>query len=262
MTQTTFEGIINALRDQKARQKKFCQAIKQAFIDAGECEDFRDPDAYEPPTNRMIDSILEALAHDFVSPKQSYTQALDNINYWFYDLDMMDYQFIEPVGGDSMEHQVVPAYIVHENGTKLPMQTPTDLYNTLVYCMNNNQQSNTDTRVDTGTELRSSLNVETGTPNPHHELHCIAMEQVKKDGAWMEMWQYLKETLDGELETDCKLEDTIESLGIDSLDIIMILFRMEAKYSVNITLENGQVNPNMTMKELNDLFYNNLPKEK
>lgn len=262
MTQTTFEGIINALREQKARQEKFCQAIQRAFVDAGECEDFRDPDSYEPPTNTMMDSILEALAHDFVSDKQSYTQALDNINYWFYELDLMDYQFTEPVGGDSMEHQAVPAYIVHEDGTKLPMVTPADLYNTLVYCMEHNQQSNANNRVDAETELRSSLDAETGTPNTHHELHCIAAEHMEKDAAWMEMWQYLKETLDDMLDCDCKLTDTIESLGPDSLDMVMVLVRMESKYPVNIALENGRVSSNMTMKELNDLFYNSLPKEK
>ena len=262
MTQKTFEGIINALREQKARQEKFCQAIHQAFVDAGECEDFREPDAYEPPTNAMMDSILEALAYDFVSDKQSYTQALDNINYWFYELDLMDYQFIEPVGGDSMEHQVVPAYIVHEDGTKLPMATPEDLYNTLVYCMEHNQQSNTNNRVDTETELRSSLDAETGTPDTHHELHCIAVEQMKKDAAWMEMWQYLKETLDDELSCDCKLTDTIESLGIDSVDMVMVLFRMEAKYNTDTDAVVKQLRLTMTMKELNNLFYNNLPKEK
>lgn len=246
MTQTTFEGIINALREQKARQEQFCKTIHQAFIDAGECDDFRDPKSYEPPTNRMIDSILEALARDFVSPKQSYEQALENINYWFYELDMMNYQFIEPVGGDSKEHQVVPAYIIHENGTKLPMATPANLYDTLMYCMGHNQQPDTDNRVDTKTELRSSLNV----------------EEMKKNADKMKMWWYLKGIMDDELDCDCELTDTIDALGVDSLDMIMIFTRMDAKYNVDTNAFSGQIPHNMTLAELNDLFYNNLLKEK
>lgn len=136
MNQEAFVRIIKALQEQKQREEKFSETIQQAFVNAGELAEFHTPDNFNPPTNVMVDQILEALSFGFVGENQTQEEAHDHINYFFYELEMMNYVFLEPVGEDNQfEVQPVPAYYHSKDGTKRPLATPEDLYNSLVYEM-------------------------------------------------------------------------------------------------------------------------------
>ena len=136
MKKETFVGIIKAIQEQKQRESKFAEAIQHAFIDAGECEDFRDKPSYEPPTNTFIDTILEALSHEFVNELQSMEAAYDHINYFMYELDVMNYTFLETIDPNKPYiMQPVPSYYITKDGVKLPLSTPEELYDSLIYEM-------------------------------------------------------------------------------------------------------------------------------
>ena len=132
----TFVKIIKALQEQKQREEKFSETIQQAFTDAGELAEFHTVDSFTPPTNVMVDQILEALSFGFVGTNQTQEDAYNHINYFFYELSLMDYIFIDPVSEDNdFEVHPVPAYYHSKDGEKLPLATPEDLYNSLVYEM-------------------------------------------------------------------------------------------------------------------------------
>lgn len=136
MNREAFIRIIKALQEQKQREEKFSEAIQQAFVGAGELAEFHTASNFTPPTNVMVDQILEALSYGFVGKNQTQEEAYDHINYFFYELEMMNYVFMEPVSEDNQfEVQPVPAYYHSKDGTKRPLATPEDLYNSLVYEM-------------------------------------------------------------------------------------------------------------------------------
>lgn len=132
----TFVKIIKALQEQKKREEIFAEAIQNAFVGAGELSEFHASENFTPPTNVMIDQILEALSFGFVGTNQTQEDAYNHINYFFYELSLMDYIFMEPVSEDNaFEVHPVPAYYHSKDGEKLPLATPEDLYNSLVYEM-------------------------------------------------------------------------------------------------------------------------------
>lgn len=133
----TFVKIIKALKEQKQREETFSEAIQKAFIDAGELAEFHTPDNFNPPTNVMVDQILEALSFGFVGENQTQEEAYDHINYFFYELEMMNYVFMEPSDPEHNNFVVepVPAYYHSKDGQKLPLSTPEELYDSLVYEM-------------------------------------------------------------------------------------------------------------------------------
>lgn len=136
-SRSTFVGIITAIQEQKQREIAFAKKISEAFVEANEDEDFRGDVAYLPPTNYFIDAILSSLASAFVSEFQTYDEALDIINYYIYDLDLMDYQFVEPDLDPEAESstKTIPAYYHSKTGLKLQLVTPDNLYNCLIHEM-------------------------------------------------------------------------------------------------------------------------------
>lgn len=136
MSREAFVRIIKALQEQKQREEKFSKDIQQAFVNAGEILDFHESESFNPPTNVMIDQILEALSFGFIGTNQTQENAYDHINYFFYDLDLNNYLITEPISAlNDFEVHAVPAYYYAKDGKKLPLATPEDLYNSLVYEM-------------------------------------------------------------------------------------------------------------------------------
>lgn len=136
MNQETFVRIIAALQEQRQREETFSKSIQQAFIDAGELEDFHNSESYHIPTSVLVDQILEALSFGFVGDNQTQEEAYDHINYFFYELEMTDYTFLEPIdSSEPFRMEPVPAYYFSKDGTRLPLVTPEDLYNSLVHEM-------------------------------------------------------------------------------------------------------------------------------
>lgn len=141
----TFVGIITSIQEQDRRQDEFAEKIKKAYIEAGECDDFREAPAYTPATQVFIENILQYLAYMFVSEYQTYNEALDHINYFMYELSLMDYQFVEPVDSneEGLQHlHFVPAYYHSKTGEVLPLATPEDLYHSLIYEMTHPAKTN------------------------------------------------------------------------------------------------------------------------
>ena len=146
MNQEAFVQIIEALQEQKHREEKFTEAIRAAFIDAGGIPDFHNADSFTPPTGVMVDKILEALSFGFIGANQTQEEAYDHINYFFYELDMMNYMFMEPEDPSiPFDVKPVPAYYISKDGSRLPLATPVDLYNSLVYEMTANRPGNSNT---------------------------------------------------------------------------------------------------------------------
>lgn len=137
MIQETFVQIIKALQEQRQREEKFSQSIQQAFVEAGDLAEFHTPESFNLPTGLMVDQILEALSYGFVGENQTQVEAYDHINYFFYELEMMNYMILETIDsvGGMSKMEPVPAYYYAKDGKKLPLATPEDLYNSLVYEM-------------------------------------------------------------------------------------------------------------------------------
>lgn len=136
MNQEAFVQIIKALQEQREREEKFSQSIQQAFIDAGELADFHNSESFRIPTGVLVDQILEALSFGFVGDNQTQEEAYDHINYFFYELEMTNYTFLEPIDpSEPFRVEPVPAYYFSKDGTRLPLATPEDLYNSLVHEM-------------------------------------------------------------------------------------------------------------------------------
>lgn len=136
MNQESFVRIIKALQEQKQREETFSKSIQQAFVDAGDLAEFHTPESFNMPTGVMVDQILEALSFGFIGDNQTQEEAYDHINYYFYELEMMNYMFLEPINPDDpMRVEPVPSYYISKDGSKQPLATPEDLYNSLVYEM-------------------------------------------------------------------------------------------------------------------------------
>lgn len=243
MQKNTFVGLIKAIMDQKSRENTFAEHIKDAYVAAGECEDFRTPDSYLPPTNMLVDDIIEAIANDFVNEKQSKEGALDLINYFVYELDMMDYQFIEPKHPENpndMEIESVPAYVEFSNGTKMPVDTPANLYEALRYGMEANPPASAD-HVDSKTELRSTLK----TTN----------DQIKIDEIMEKLRPLVADHL-GVEEDDVKPEASIvNDLGADSLDCVELVMKVENEFSIHFTDDEMDQGMFCTIDDLAKLIY-------
>lgn len=136
MNQESFVRIIKALQEQKQREETFSKSIQQAFVDAGDLAEFHTPESFNMPTGVMVDQILEALSFGFIGDNQTQEEAYDHINYYFYELEMMNYMFLEPINPDDpMRVEPVPSYYISKDGSKQPLATPEDLYNSLVHEM-------------------------------------------------------------------------------------------------------------------------------
>ena len=214
MNRNTFIGIIELILEQRAREDKFSEAIKKAYLDAGECSDFRDAPSYTPATNVFIDALLDKLAEDFVSENQTLESAQDTINYYMYELSLMDWQFIEPIDPavNNFEMHAVPAYM-EVNGIKFQLSNPGELYDLLVYCMNDKTGKPEET-IDASTKLRSVV----GEPpeSVEYKVKKIVGEQLGLD--------YITEIQSKNyLDTD---------LGADSLDVVEIVMQIENEFGI------------------------------
>ena len=256
MKKETFIGIIDSIQAQRKREVAFSEAIKSAYEGAGEEPDFRESESYLPPTSVFIDAILESLAPEFISANQTRESALDVINYYMYDLDMMNFTFIEPVDDKNLANlSAVPAYIIHQNGTKLLMDTPEHLYNTLMYCKETPVQVNQKptTPVDPKTELRSSLAAPAepqtelrdslaAPAEPQTELRdslaapaektTPVLNSEKEKAIWGIVKPIIKDMMDIE---DVKLDDSMDSIDADSLDCVETAMRIETACGVTFT---------------------------
>jgi len=228
MKKETFIGIIDSIQAQRKREVAFSEAIKSAYEGAGEEPDFRESESYLPPTSVFIDAILESLAPEFVSVNQTQESALDVINYYMYELDMMNFTFIEPVDDKNPANlSAVPAYIIHQNGTKLLMDTPEHLYDTLMYCKETPVQVNQEptTPVDPKTELRSSL-----AAPAEKSTHALNSEKEKA------IWDTIKPIIEDKMDVEnVKLTDSMLNLDADSLDCVETAMAIEQACGITFT---------------------------
>ena len=243
MQKNTFVGLIKAIMDQKTRENTFAEHIKEAYVAAGECEDFRTPDSYLPPTNMLVDDIIEAISNDFVNEKQSKEGALDLINYFVYELDMMDYQFIEPKHPENpndMEVESVPAYVEFSNGTKMPVDTPANLYEALRYGMEANPPAFAD-HVDSKTELRSTLKV--------------TNDQIKIDEIMEKLRPVVADFLGVDIEEVKPEASIINDLYADSLDCVELAMEVEKVFDISLTDEDMDRGTFGTVGDLAKVIY-------
>ena len=227
MNQEAFVRIIKALQEQKQREEKFSETIQQAFTDAGELAEFHTADNFTPPTNVMVDQILEALSYGFVGENQTQEEAYDHINYFFYELEMMNYVFMEPVDPEvPFEVEPVPAYYQSKDGKKLPLATPEDLYNSLVY------------------EMTAKRPVE--SKNAPAETPSETIDPMLDDPAFRAMYDRVVRIIDEHLgltADDTKIHiaptnDICNDFGIysaDSLDYVEILMALEKEFGQTLS---------------------------
>lgn len=226
MSKEAFVGIIKAIQDQRKREEKFCEAISQAFVDAGDLAEFHQPSNFTPPTKVFIDNILESLAKAFVSDYQSYENSIDLINYFMYELDTMGYVFMEPIdpSKNTLDVAPVPAYYNSSNGKKVPLSTPEELYDALVY------------------EMLSPHEKEYHQPNEQDMIHSVLPDSTNSSPIlWdnekqAELWDKLKPIIEDELGVkDIHPMDTLDELGADSLDSVELIMAIEQKFNISIT---------------------------
>lgn len=226
MSKKVFVGIINAIQDQRKREEKFCDAITQAFVDAGDLAEFHQPSNFNPPTNILIDSILESLAKAFVSEYQSYESSIDLINYFIYELESMGYVFMEPIDPSKNDFEVapVPAYYNSSNGKKVPLSTPEELYDALVYEM-----------------VLPHEKKEIHQPTEQDMLHSVIPENTQPcDLIWdkeqVKLWNRLKPLIEDKLGVeDIYPMNTLYELGADSLDGVELMMMIEHEFDISIT---------------------------
>ena len=126
ISRQAFANIMNALDAQMKRSEEFGKAISQAYINAGAIQDFTNSTSYELPYGDLFDSIIEGIAVDFVSEKNSLTDVLDDINWWVFE---------ENFGrGMFDEYEDNPNYpeIEFTNGERFVIKTANDLYDFLI----------------------------------------------------------------------------------------------------------------------------------
>ena len=222
MSKEVFVGIINAIQNQRKREEKFCDTITQAFVDAGDLAEFHQPSNFTPPTNMFIDSILESLAKAFVSEYQSYESSIDLINYFMYELDTMGYVFMEPIDPSKNKFEVtpVPAYYNSSNGKKVPLSTPEELYDALVYEM-----------------VLPHEKKEIHQPTEQDMVHSIMPDDTCHiNEKQAEIWDKLKSIIEDKLNVeDIHPMDTLDELGADSLDIVELIMLIEREFDISIT---------------------------
>lgn len=225
MSKEVFVGIINAIQNQRKREEKFCDAITQAFVDAGDLAEFHQPSNFTPPTNMFIDSILESLAKAFVSDYQSYENSIDLINYFMYELEPMGYVFMEPIdpSKNNFEVEPVPAYYNSSNGKKVPLSTPEELYDALVYEMASPHEKK-----------------EIHQPTEQDMVHSVLPDTQHCDLIWdkdqIEIWNKLKPIIEDKLSVeDIHPMDTLKELCADSLDIVELIMLIEREFNISIT---------------------------
>ena len=85
MKKEAFVKIIEAIESQILRGEKLGEAIKQAYLDAGEEEDFRDEYSYVPATHIMEQDLVDALATEMSNQSYPKQYSLDMINWYLYD---------------------------------------------------------------------------------------------------------------------------------------------------------------------------------
>jgi acyl carrier protein len=136
MNKESFCAIISSIKKQMEREDKFCDAIKQAFADAGQCEDFVDSQSFKPPTDVFIDNLIEALALEFVSEHQTHDEAQDLINWFIYEMhfgeelefisneDHGSFQILDPEPRSASWYEV--------DGTRVWVRNEQELYDALV----------------------------------------------------------------------------------------------------------------------------------
>ena len=208
MEKTTFVAIIKAIQNQKEREEDFGKKICKVFKEAGESDDFRSPESFLPPTTLMIDGITDALAHDFVTPCQTYENALDLINYFMYELSMMNYQFVEPIDPkkNDFECHEVPAYI-HQGDEKIALSTPEELYDALIYC--------------------GKVAGKCDTKEPDNKALSAIMDNA------FDVWERVRTILNEmTFEYNAKLNSRfVDDLEFDSLDLVELQMKLEKEFS-------------------------------
>lgn len=227
MNRETFVRIINTLKEQKQREEKFSKAMVQAFVDAGECGDFYHESSFNPPTNVMIDQILQALSYSFVNENQTQEVAYDHINYYFYELDIMDYMFLEPVDSQagSFEARMVPAYYHSKDGTKIPLVTPEDLYDSLVYEMT--CSATTPSTKEPDNQLSSTLESEF-IYKPEFLDILTEVRRIISDHLG------IPEDIQDILNNDTDIRNDLGKYSADSLDDVEILMELEQQFNISI----------------------------
>ena len=255
MSKGAFVNIINAIQEQRKREEKFCDTIAQAFVDAGDLAEFHQSSNFTPPTNVFIDSILETIAKEFVTEYQSYEDAIDLINYFMYELDTLGYVFMEPIGSTKNTFEVapVPAYYYSSSGKKIPLSTPAELYDALVYEMTlpcEEKKIHQPTEQDM---IHSAL--------PENTQHCDSMSNSRPPNthhtSWdsekqAEIWGKLKSLIVGKLGIeDIKPTDTLDRFGADSLDTVELIMLIEHEFDIPIT--NSEMESFTTYSQCGDL---------
>lgn len=229
MSKEVFVGIINAIQSQRKREEKFCDTITQVFVDAGDLAEFHQPSNFTPPTNMFIDSILESLAKAFVSEYQSYESSIDLINYFMYELEPMGYVFMEPIDPSKNNFEVapVPAYYNSSDGKKVPLSTPEELYDALVYEMALPHEKK---EIHQPTEQDMVHSVMPKNARPCN-TRCIWDNEKQ-----VEIWDKLKPIIEDKLSVeDIHPMDTLEELCADSLDIVELIMLIEREFNISIT---------------------------
>lgn len=228
MNRETFVRIINALKEQKQREEKFSKAMVQAFVDAGECGDFYHESSFNPPTNVMIDQILQALSYSFVNENQTQEATYDHINYYFYELEIMNYMFLESVDSraGSFEARMVPAYYHSKDGTKLPLVTPEDLYDSLVYEMVH--PTNTPSTKEPDHEVPESVSKSEFIYKPEFLDILTEVRRIISDHLG------IPEDIQDILNDDTDISNDLGKYSADSLDDVEILMELEQQFNISI----------------------------
>ena len=229
MNRNTFIGIIELILEQRAREDKFSETIKKAYLDAGECGDFRDAPSYTPATNVFIDALLDKLAEDFVSENQTLESAQDTINYYMYELSLMDWQFIEPIDPkvNDFEMHAVPAYM-EVDGVKIQMSTPGELYDALIYCMEAHDRP--EETISSETKLKSAI-MAGKQDDTSTKLHSVVGESP--ESVEYRVKKIIGEQLGLDYITEIQSKNYLESdLGADSLDVVEIVMQIENEFGI------------------------------
>ena len=106
MKKEAFVKVIEAIEAQIDRGERLGEAIKQAYLDAGEEEDFRDGYSYIPATNIMEQELVDALALEMSNKNYPVEYSKDLINWYLYDIlthkklfdeNLTDYAYYEDI---------------------------------------------------------------------------------------------------------------------------------------------------------------------
>ena len=136
MKKGAFINIMDALQRQVKRNEKFADKIRKAYIEAGECEDFREANAYYPPTDKMMDRIIQGLAMEMSNKNHTYEQSLDLINWFVYEQDFgesIEIAIKKDWGSfQEMENEPVSAAYYMRGDKKIYCRNAAELYDALM----------------------------------------------------------------------------------------------------------------------------------